>query len=79
MKERVTEDEVNLNSFKPKNFESAALSKSSAKLTWDETDPERIKAERDAFLPDADLDQLQYVYDLIFMHFSVIQIGPFVH
>uniref|UniRef100_A0A5S6PMN7 ABTAP, putative n=2 Tax=Brugia malayi TaxID=6279 RepID=A0A5S6PMN7_BRUMA len=61
VKERVTEEDINLNAFKPKNFESAALSKSSAKLTWDETDPERIKAERDAFLPDADLDQVQYL------------------
>uniref|UniRef100_A0A915Q0I9 NUC153 domain-containing protein n=1 Tax=Setaria digitata TaxID=48799 RepID=A0A915Q0I9_9BILA len=61
VKERVTEDDINLNTFKPKNFESAALSKSSAKLTWDETDPERIKAERDAFLPDANLDQLQHL------------------
>ncbi|KAM3721908.1 ESF1 [Dirofilaria immitis] len=61
IKEQVTEVDINLNAFKPKNFESAALSKSSAKLTWDETDPERIKAERDAFLPDADLDQVQYL------------------
>lgn len=61
IKERVTEDDINLNTFKPKNFESAALSKSSAKLTWDETDPERIKAERDAFFPDADLDQVQHL------------------
>lgn len=59
MKDRITNDDVNLNAFKPKNFESVALSKSSAKLTWDETDPERIKAERDSFLPDADLDQVQ--------------------
>ncbi|VDO44634.1 unnamed protein product, partial [Onchocerca flexuosa] len=61
IKEQVTEEDINLNAFKPKNFESAALSKSSAKLTWDETDPERIKAERDAFLPDADLDQVQHL------------------
>ncbi|EFO23890.1 ABTAP protein [Loa loa] len=61
VKERVTAEDINLNVFKPKNFESAALSKSSAKLTWDETDPERIKAERDAFLPDADLDQVQHL------------------
>uniref|UniRef100_A0A0R3RHC7 NUC153 domain-containing protein n=1 Tax=Elaeophora elaphi TaxID=1147741 RepID=A0A0R3RHC7_9BILA len=61
IKEQVTEEDINLSTFKPKIFESAALSKSSAKLTWDETDPERIKAERDAFLPDADLDQAQYL------------------
>ncbi|CAG9538555.1 unnamed protein product [Cercopithifilaria johnstoni] len=61
IKERVTEEDINFNAFKPKIFESAALSKSSAKLTWDETDPERIKAEQDAFLPDADLDQVQHL------------------
>uniref|UniRef100_A0A8R1TKW5 NUC153 domain-containing protein n=1 Tax=Onchocerca volvulus TaxID=6282 RepID=A0A8R1TKW5_ONCVO len=61
VKEQITEEDINLNAFKPKNFESAALSKSSAKLTWDETDPERIKAERDAFLPDANLDQVQHL------------------
>lgn len=59
IRDRVTELDVNLNNFKPKFFESDALSKSTAKLTWDETDPDRIKAHRDAFLPDADLDQLQ--------------------
>ncbi|VDM97303.1 unnamed protein product, partial [Thelazia callipaeda] len=61
IREQITEDDINFNTFKPKNFESAALSKSSAKLTWDETDPERIKATRDAFLPDADLSQLQHL------------------
>lgn len=61
IRDQVTEEDINLNAFKPKIFESAALSKSFAKLTWDETDPERIKAEHDAFLPDADLDQVQWV------------------
>ncbi|KAL3997293.1 NUC153 domain family protein [Acanthocheilonema viteae] len=61
IKEQVTEKDINLNAFKPKIFESAALSKSSAKLTWDETDPERIKAEHNAFLSDADLDQVQHL------------------
>ncbi|VDK76961.1 unnamed protein product [Litomosoides sigmodontis] len=61
IKDQVTEEDINLNAFKPKIFESAALSKSSAKLTWDETDPDRIKAEHDAFLPDADLDQVQHL------------------
>ena len=59
VKDRATEESINLDRFKPKNFESAALSKSTTKLTWDETDPEHIKSLREAFNPDADLDQLQ--------------------
>ncbi|VDK53326.1 unnamed protein product [Anisakis simplex] len=61
VKDSVTEEDVNLNVFKPKFFESAALSKSATKLTWDETDPERIKAEHEAFQPDADLEQLEHL------------------
>uniref|UniRef100_A0A0N5AUT4 ADF-H domain-containing protein n=1 Tax=Syphacia muris TaxID=451379 RepID=A0A0N5AUT4_9BILA len=55
-----SEDTVNINVFKPKIFESVALSKSSAKLTWDETDPERLKAMRESFDQNADLDQFEY-------------------
>ncbi|KHN77212.1 ESF1 -like protein [Toxocara canis] len=61
VKERVTQEDVDVNMFKPKFFESAALSKSATKLTWDETDPERIKAQREAFLPDANLDELEHM------------------
>uniref|UniRef100_A0A915BUV8 NUC153 domain-containing protein n=1 Tax=Parascaris univalens TaxID=6257 RepID=A0A915BUV8_PARUN len=61
VKERVNEKDVDVNAFKPKFFESAALSKSATKLTWDETDPDRIKAQRDAFLPNADLEQLEHL------------------
>lgn len=59
MKQRVTEEDVDMNAFKPKFFESTALSKSATKLTWDETDPDRIKAQRDAFLPEANLEELE--------------------
>ncbi|VDN43648.1 unnamed protein product [Gongylonema pulchrum] len=62
VKEQVTADDVNLNLFKPKNFESAALSKSSAKLTWDETDPERIYSLR---VPDEEEDQREKTVSLL--------------
>lgn len=45
--------------YKPKRFESFALNNSNAKLTWDETDPDRIRATSDAFKEDADLDQFE--------------------
>lgn len=60
IKDRATEDSISFNSFKPKNFQSAALSSSSSKLTWDETDPERIKTLRQAFDPKADLEEFEY-------------------
>lgn len=50
---------VDLKRFKPKTFETNALSKSNTKLTWDENDPQRIKIIREAFNPAADLDDFQ--------------------
>ncbi|VDD93838.1 unnamed protein product [Enterobius vermicularis] len=61
IKDRATEDSISFNSFKPKNFQSAALSSSSSKLTWDETDPERIKTLRQAFDPKADLEEFEHL------------------
>lgn len=57
--DRVTIDEINLEKYKPKKFESFALSNSSTKLTWDETDPERAIQVAEAFKEDADLNIFQ--------------------
>lgn len=59
MHDRVTIDEINLEKYKPKKFESFALSNSSAKLTWDETDPERAVKVAEAYKEDADLKNFE--------------------
>uniref|UniRef100_A0A914UQT1 NUC153 domain-containing protein n=1 Tax=Plectus sambesii TaxID=2011161 RepID=A0A914UQT1_9BILA len=52
-------DALNVDKYKPRVWETDALQKSNVKLTWDQTDPERIKATRAAFDPNADVDQFQ--------------------
>ncbi|TKR80892.1 hypothetical protein L596_014877 [Steinernema carpocapsae] len=49
IKEQSNADNVNVNKYKPKYFESSAMSKSNARITWDETDPDRKRAMRDVF------------------------------
>lgn len=50
---------MNLEKYKPKKFESFALSNSTAKLTWDETDPERAIKVAEAFNEDINLNNFE--------------------
>ncbi|KAI1724115.1 hypothetical protein Ddc_05320 [Ditylenchus destructor] len=49
LRERVTTDNVDVEKYKPKRFESLALSNCNTKLTWDENDPERTLCVTEAF------------------------------
>jgi len=55
LRERISQDEVNPDRYKPKRFESLALTNSNAKCSWDETDPERKKRLVEAFEENANL------------------------
>ncbi|KAK0404367.1 hypothetical protein QR680_017425 [Steinernema hermaphroditum] len=52
VKERSNADNVNVNKYKPKYFESSAMANCRTQITWDETDPERKRAMREVFTAD---------------------------
>uniref|UniRef100_A0A915CUL1 NUC153 domain-containing protein n=1 Tax=Ditylenchus dipsaci TaxID=166011 RepID=A0A915CUL1_9BILA len=56
LREKVTTEDVNVGKYNPKRFESLALSNCNAKLTWDETNPERTVRVTEAFKEDCNLD-----------------------
>lgn len=70
MRERITSNDLNVENYKPKNFESYALSNAEAKLTWDETDPERIKSVHNAFKKDLNLQNYEYFFFYNFFFFK---------
>lgn len=43
IRESVTLDNVNINKYRPNYFETAAIRLQNPKVTWDETNPDRLK------------------------------------